>query len=104
MPPMLNVPLLEVAGRTSEEVPANEARFRVNERHHVLQLIAETEGAARLVVSAPCPKTARECLVEEPAIGQDVNGPVGCFDIHCAEGMAPVMPDSFESSSRPGRS
>ena len=63
MPPMLDISLLELTGRAKEEVLAHEARLGVDERHHVLQLIAETEGAPGLVVSAPRPKTARQGLV-----------------------------------------
>jgi hypothetical protein len=45
MPPVLYIALLKLPGRTEEEVFAHEERFRVNKRHHVLQLIAETKGA-----------------------------------------------------------
>ena len=45
MPPMLDISLLKLTGRTEEEVLAHQARFGVDERHHVLQLVAETEGA-----------------------------------------------------------
>src|SRR3990167_665413 len=70
MPPMLDITLLELMGRAQKEMLTHEPRLGVDERHHVLQLVAETEGAPRLVVSAAGPKTARERLVQEPAIGQ----------------------------------
>jgi hypothetical protein len=35
----------------------------MDERHPVLQLVAETEGTPRLVISCPRPKTARQSLV-----------------------------------------
>src|SRR5512139_1737491 len=104
MPPMLNIPLLKLTGCTEEELLAHEARFCVNERHNVLQLVAETEGAPRLVVSGAGPKTARERLIQKPAVGQEVDGLVGCFHLDCAESMVPVLPDRFESSSRGSRS
>ena len=56
---MLDISLRELTGSAEEKVLAHEVRFSVDERHHVLQLIAETEGAPRLVVSVPGPKTAR---------------------------------------------
>ena len=101
---MLDITLLELMGRTQEEMLAHEARFCVDERHHVLQLVAETEGAPRLVVSAPGPKTARESLVQEPAIGQDIDGLVGCFHLHCAKRVIPVLPHCFERAARGGES
>ena len=42
------------------------------QRHHVLQLIAEAEGAARLVVAGARPEPAAEVLIEQPAVHQHV--------------------------------
>ncbi len=104
MPPMLDISLRELTGRAAEQVLAHEAWLCVDERHHVLQLVAETEGAPRLVVSAPCPKTARERLVEEPPVGQHVEGLVGRFHIDCAESVVPILPHRFERAARGSRS
>ena len=93
---MLDISLLVLTGSTEEKVLADETRLSVNERHHVLQLIAETKGARRLVVSAARPKAAGYSLVYEPPVGQDIDGRVGCFHIHCAERVIPVLPDRFE--------
>ena len=101
---MLDITLLELMGCAQEEMLSHEARFCVDERHNVLQLVAETEGAARLVVSAAGPNTARQSLVQKPAIGQDIDGLVGCFHLHCAERVIPVLPHLFERAARDGRS
>ena len=101
---MLDISLRELTGSTEEKVLAHEMRFSVDKRHHVLQLIAETEGAPWLVVSAAGPKAARYRLVQEPAVGQDIDGLVGCFHIHCAERVVPVLPDLFKRAARGGRS
>ena len=45
MPPVLDIPLLKLMGRTEKEMFADELGLRMDERHHVLQLVAETEGA-----------------------------------------------------------
>ena len=63
MPPMLNISFRELTGRAQEQVLAHEVRSGVDEGHHVLQLIAKTEGAPRLVVSASRPEAARQGLV-----------------------------------------
>ena len=41
---MLNISLLKLAARAEKQVFAQEVGLGVEERHHVLQLIAETEG------------------------------------------------------------
>ncbi len=61
---MLDISLLELAGSAEKEVLAYEERLSVDERHHVLQLIAETKGTPRLIVSVPGPKSARYSLVQ----------------------------------------
>src|SRR3989337_369769 len=100
MPPMLDITLLELMGSAEEEMLTHEPRLGVDERHHVLQLVAETEGAPRLVVSAARPNAARQSLVQEPAIGQDIDGWVGCFHLHCANRVIPVLPHLFECATR----
>ncbi len=47
--------------------------------HHVLQLIAKAEGAARLVDGITCPQPAGQRLVSQPAIGQQVEGTSTAF-------------------------
>src|SRR3990172_9820044 len=78
----------------------HETRVCMYERHHVLQLVPETECPPRLVVSAPGPKTAHYSLVHEPAIGQEIYGLVGCLHLHCAKRVIPVLPHRFERVAR----
>ena len=59
VPPMLDISFRELAGGAQEQVLAHQVRLGVDQRHHVLQLIAETEGAPRLVEAAARPKAAR---------------------------------------------
>jgi len=74
----------------------------VDERHHVLQLIAETEGPTGLVGPAPRPKTARQSLIQEPPVGEHIeDGPV--FPPACAESVLPILPDRFEARPAPQR-
>ena len=79
---------------------AQQFRTRVDERHHVLQLIAEAEGAARLVKTAARENAAGECLVEQPAIGKDVDRRIRCFDLHSSQRFGPV---SVHGSARIAR-
>src|SRR5512143_4091335 len=100
MPPVLNVSLPELTGRASKQMLAQKVRLGVNQRHGVLQLVAESEGASRLVVPAPGPETARKILVKEPPVGQDVDGRVGGFHLYGPESPLPVLPDRFKHPTR----
>ena len=42
---MLNIPFLKLTGCTEKKMFTDQAGFGMDERHHVLQLVAETEGA-----------------------------------------------------------
>jgi len=61
-----------------------------DECHRVLQLIAKAVGAARLVVAAACPDAASQRLVNEPAVGKQVQGLVGRRHLHRAQHVLPV--------------
>ena len=52
MPPVLNVALDELSSRRAQQVLAGEIGPRERQRHDVLQLIAEPEGAPGLVIPA----------------------------------------------------
>ena len=68
----------------------------MRERHRVLELVAEAEGAAGLVVAGAGPHPAAQVLVEEPAVHEDVEGVVGRPDLHRAERLLPAAPHRLE--------
>ena len=96
MPPMLHIALLELAGRGAEQVLAGQGRLRMHQRHHVLQLIAETVGAAGLVEARPAPQPAAQGLVQQPAVRHHVHRGIRRIDVHRAEGPVPMGPDALE--------
>ena len=100
---MLYVAFPELTARTAQQVLAQEVRLGVNERHQVLQLIAEAKGAARLVVAAARPQATRQDLVHQPAVGQDVESRVGGFHLHRTQRVRPMSPHRFEAGARGGR-
>src|SRR3972149_11629420 len=102
MPPMLDITFLELMRRAEEEMLTHKTRVCMYERHHVLQLVPKTESPPRLVVSAAGPETAHYSLVQEPAIGQEIYGLVGCLHLHGAKRVIPVLPYRFERLPRPG--
>ena len=75
MPPVLNVAFAELSARAQQKLRPKKLRFGVDERHGVLQLVAETKSAARLVVTAARPHTAGERLVDEPAVREHIREP-----------------------------
>ncbi len=58
VPPVLDVPLDELAAGRAQQVLAREIGARQHQRHRVLQLVAEAEGAAGLRVPRPRPHPA----------------------------------------------
>src|SRR3990172_5877920 len=93
---MLDITFFELMRRAEEEMLTHKTRVCVYERHHILQLVTETECTPRLVESAAGPKTAHYSLVHEPAIGQNIYRLVGCLHLHCAKRLIPVLPHRFK--------
>ena len=68
----------------------------MHQGHRVLKLISEAVGATRLVIAATTPYPRRECLVDEPSIGEHVEGDVGSLQIHRSKSPVPVRPYRFQ--------
>ena len=102
VPPVLDVAFLELPGRGPEEVRPHQGRPGEHERHHVLQLIAEAEGAAGLVIAGTGPDPATQVLEEQPAIHQDVEGVVGRVHLHRAQHVVPAPGHPLQRGLRRG--
>ena len=100
MPPVLHVAFAELMRRAAQQVLAGEARLGMDQRHDVLQLVAEAESAARLVMAAARPKAARQRLVHEPAVRQQVEGRGRAFPPAPRPGCAPSIARTFASATR----
>ena len=100
---MLDIAFHELTARAAEQVLAQNCRFRVDQRHCVLQLVAEAESPARLVVAAPRPQAARHRLVQKPAVGQNVERRVGRFHLYGAERALPVGSHGVQRAASGGR-
>ena len=85
MPPVLHVAFDELAPGAAQELLAQQLRLGVHERHRVLQLVAEAERSARLVVAAARPEAAGDRLVEQPAVDEHVERRVGRAHLHGTE-------------------
>src|SRR4051794_2285226 len=60
-------------------------------REHVLQLITEAKGAARLVEPGARPEPGAQRLIEQPAVFEHVEGGVRCLDLNRAEELFPAV-------------
>ncbi len=100
MPPVLDIALGELAGGCAQQVFAHQRGLGMDERHAVLQLVAEAEGTARLVVAAARPEPAGQGLIEQPAVGQDVERGVRGLHLHRAQGVRPMLADRFQLGPR----
>ena len=93
---MLDVALDKLVGGREQEVLADQPGLGMDEGEHVLELVAEAEGPTRLVEPRAAPEARRYHLVEEPAVHQQVHGPVRRLDRDGREGPVPVPPDRCE--------
>src|SRR5262249_25146186 len=90
VPPVLDVALAELAARAAQQVLAHERGAREEERHDVLDLVAEAEGAAGLVVAGPREEAAAQRLVEQPAVHHHVEGVVRGVHLDGPQPLAPA--------------
>src|SRR5580704_13522217 len=93
MPPVLDVALGELTCRSAQQMFARDGSFGDGERHAVLELIAETVCAAQLVKRRARPDSARESLIEQPAIQQDIHAGIWRRDLYCPQDFIPLPRD-----------
>src|SRR5208282_4581116 len=103
-PPVLDIALYELPPRRAQQMLTRQVRLRSDERHHVLELIAKSIGAARLIKCRSRPKPAGERLIKEPTIQQDVHGMVGCSYLNRAEDLIPMLNDGAQDGIKVGGS
>jgi len=84
----------------SQQVLPHEIRPGQREGHDVLQLVAEPERAARLVVRRSCPQPAAHVLIEKPPVHQEVEGVVRRTHLNCVERRIPRSAHSFQRGLR----
>jgi len=93
LPPVLDVPLHELARRRTEQMFAIEIGPRQRERHDILELVAEAVRAAGLVESRSRPQPAAKRLIQQPAVQDQVERVIGCPDLDEVKHLVPTPPD-----------
>ncbi len=92
MPPVLHVAFFELVRGREQDLFTRDLRTAVDERHHVLQLIAKTVSAAGLIKSRARPDATRERLIQQPAVEHRVQGGVRRSHFDRAEQAHPNGP------------
>ena len=81
---MLNIAFDELTRCCANDVLFRYLGLGVDESHYVLQLISEPECAARLIQRRARPHSARERLIERPAVHHQIECGLGCSYLdHC---------------------
>ena len=93
---MLHIAFAELTRCGAEQMLAGQGRFGMHQGHHVLQLVAESVGAAGLIKPGSAPEPATQGLIQEPAVCHHVDGGIGRIDVDRAEGPTPILPDAFQ--------
>src|SRR5690348_1315675 len=88
---MLNIAFDELPRRRAQKMSARDRGAYHAKRKHVLDLIAESVGAACLVEARASPDSASESLIGKPAIQEKVQRPVWRPDLHRAEHVVPLL-------------
>ena len=90
------IAFFELPGRATQQMFARQIRPRSDERHAILQLIAKSISAARLIEGRTRPDAAGQRLIQQPAIEHDVHGAVGRLDRDGVKHAAPEVSDFGE--------
>ena len=93
MPPVLHVPLAELPRGGAQDLLAQHLAPRHREGHGVLELVAEAEGAPRLIEGGARLDAAGEGLIEEPAVDQEVERAVGRPHLERPQDVVPAADD-----------
>ena len=85
MPPVGHVALGELLRRVQQDLRAHQFRMQGRQRAGILELVAESIGAAGLIERAAAPDPAGEVLVEQPAVDHQIDFRQRRFDFQTAE-------------------
>ncbi|MNE00643.1 hypothetical protein D3C80_930580 [compost metagenome] len=96
VPPVLHVAFGILMRSAGQQVLTRRRRRGMDHGHAVLQLVAKTDGTARLVKAAARPEPAGDHLVHQPAVGQHIQCRFRRLDLHGVQGAPPVGADLVE--------
>ena len=89
-PPVLHVAFGELATGGAQQMRPRHFGPTKGQGHAILQLIAKSVGAARLIKPGTGPDPAGQCLIQQPAVQHDIHRPVGRGDLHRGQQVGPM--------------
>src|ERR1043165_2287133 len=78
---------------------ARESRFGMDQRHHVLQLVAKSVGTAALIKASAAPVAATQCLIQKPAVRHRIHRWIRCIDVDRAKSAVPEFMHADECAA-----
>src|SRR5271170_2793153 len=90
-PPVLNIALRELPRGGAQQMLPDQTALRYGQRHHVLKLIPKAVSTACLIKCGSGQDPARQGLVEQPTVEQDVHGTIGGFNRDDAQSFIPMF-------------
>ncbi len=96
---MEDIAFLELARGSIENMAAGDSRVNGKQGQDILELITEAEGAAGLIEACTAPYTAGKCLIEQPAIQDQVSSRIGGGNLYGAEQVVPEYTGTFVGST-----
>ena len=96
VPPVEHIAFGELMGRMVENLAACVCRVAIEDRHDVLQLVAEACGTAHLVEAGTREETRGVDLVEIPAVEHVVESRVGRLHLYGGEFGVPIVDHALE--------
>ena len=93
MPPVLDIALDELPARGQQQMGAVQVGACIDQGHHVLELIAEADRAAGLVVAGAAPQARTHRLVQQPPVDDQVERVVGRVHGDRTQDAIPLLGD-----------
>src|SRR3989338_9391459 len=96
MPPVLNISLDKLVSGKCQQLFPDHFRFRMDQRHHILKLVPETESPSGLIKTASPHETAAYDLILQPSVHQKIDRDIRRFHIHRPQSPLPEPPHIFK--------
>ena len=91
VPPVLDIALLELPCRRSQDLRPRLCRSAVDQGHHILQLISKAVRPTGLVERGAGPNAASQDLINKPAVEHQVDAAIGRSHVQRVQVAVPLL-------------
>ena len=88
---MQHIARFELMASRPQDLGTRHFGFGIEERQHILQLVTEAIGSARLAEGRSSPNATGQILVEQPTVEQQIEGRFRGFDL---DGGQEILPEA----------